>query len=192
MNMQDSVHGKLKRVRKPRVHITYDVETSGTQQSRELPFVVGVLGDYSGDNAAGRKPLKERKFINVERDNLDDTMAKIAPALAFHVDDVISMQPGKQFGVELRFHSLDDFAPANVVSQIPPLKALLDARNRLRDLMAKTDRSEQLEALLEEVLQSHDNIAALAQQLGLGHGKPDEAAPLPHELDDTVTDGREG
>lgn len=175
MNTQDSVHDKLKRGRKPRVHISYDVETNGTQQTRELPFVVGVLGDYSGDNTAGRKSLKERKFITVDRDNFDDTMAKIAPTLRFHVDDVISQQSGKQLGVDLEFHTLDDFSPENIVAQIPPLNALLEARNRLRDLMAKVDRSEPLEELLEQVLQSEDNIAALAQQLGLEYAAAEDS-----------------
>lgn len=176
MNTRDSVNDKLKRVRKPRVHISYDVETNGNQQTRELPFVVGVLGDYSGDNGANRKSLKERKFISIDRDNFDDTMAKIAPTLSFQVDDVISQQPGRQLGVELAFHSLDDFSPENIVAQIPSLKALLEARNRLRDLMAKVDRSEPLEELLEQVLQSQDNIAALAQQLGLEHAGPQQSA----------------
>jgi type VI secretion system protein ImpB len=174
MNTQDRVHNKLSRVRKPRVHITYDVETSGHQQTRELPFVIGVLGDYSGDNNTSRKSLKERKFINIDHENFDDTMAKIAPALTFQVEDVISMQPGKQLSVELAFHSMDDFAPENVVAQIPALRALLEARNRLRDLMAKVDRSEPLEELLEQVLQSQDNIAALAHQLGLEHRTPED------------------
>jgi type VI secretion system protein ImpB len=163
--MSDNIHEKLGRVRKPRVHITYDVETSGDQQLRELPFVVGVLGDYSGDNSAARKPLKERKFINVDRDNFNETMTKIAPSLSFRVDDVISAETGKQFDVNLEFRSLEDFEPENIVRQIAPLNALLDARNKLRDLMTKVDRSEQLETLLEQVLQNTDELAALAQQL---------------------------
>jgi type VI secretion system protein ImpB len=163
--MSDNIHEKLGRVRKPRVHITYDVETSGDQQLRELPFVVGVLGDYSGDNSAARKPLKERKFINVDRDNFNETMTKIAPSLSFRVDDVISAETGKQFDVNLEFRSLEDFEPENIARQIAPLNALLDARNKLRDLMTKVDRSEQLETLLEQVLQNTEELAALAQQL---------------------------
>lgn len=163
--MSDNIHEKLGRVRKPRVHITYDVETSGEQQVRELPFVVGVLGDYSGDNGAARKPLKDRKFINVDRDNFNETMAKIAPALNFRVDDVISSESGHQFDVNLQFRSMEDFEPESLVRQIAPLNALLDARNKLRDLMTKVDRSEQLETLLEQVLQSNAQLAALAQQL---------------------------
>jgi len=166
--MSDNIHAKLGRVRKPRVHITYDVETSGEQQLRELPFVVGVLGDYSGDNSAARKPLKDRKFINVDRDNFNETMAKIAPSLAFRVDDVISAESGKQFDVNLEFRSLEDFEPENLVRQIAPLNALLDARNKLRDLMTKVDRSEPLETLLEQVLQNSDELAALVQQLDAG------------------------
>lgn len=202
MSMQDSIHDKLKRVRKPRVHITYDVETSGNQQTRELPFVIGVLGDYSGDNIGGRKTLKDRKFITVERDNFDATMAKIAPTLSFRVDDVISSQTGslqtsslqtrKELSVELEFHSLDDFAPENIVAQIPPLKALLDARNRLRDLMTKVDRSEPLEDLLELVLQSSDNIAALAQQLGVGHTQSECTQPEHSQPEHSQPERKEG
>jgi type VI secretion system protein ImpB len=165
--MSDNIHEKLGRVRKPRVHITYDVETSGEQQLRELPFVVGVLGDYSGDNSAARKPLKDRRFINIDRDNFNETMARITPALNFRVDDMISVNAGKQFDINLQFHSLEDFEPENLVRQIAPLNALLDARNKLRDLMTKVDRSEQLETLLEQILQNSDELAALAQQLDI-------------------------
>jgi len=163
--MQQSIHEKLKRVRKPRVHITYDVENNGSTLTRELPFVVGVLGDYSGDNT-NKKPLKERKFVNVDRDNLDLTMAKVAPQLSFRVDDVISGQSDRELAVDLQFHCMADFEPESIVTQIPALKALLDARNRLRDLMTRADRSEQLEIMLEQILQSDRTLALLAQKLG--------------------------
>lgn len=162
--MQQSIHEKLKRVRKPRVHITYDVESNGSTQTRELPFVVGVLGDYSGDNPH-KKPLKERKFVTVDRDNLDLTMERIAPRLRFRVDDVISGQGGRELTVDLEFRRMADFEPEHIVAQIPALKSLLDARNRLRDLMTRADRSEQLEAALEQILQNNHTLALLAQKL---------------------------
>lgn len=168
--MADSIHDKLKRVRKPRVHITYDVETGGAQEKKELPFVVGVMGDYSGDNAAGKKSLKERKFVNIDRDNFDETMAKIAPTANFRVENTLSGD-GTEMAVELQFNSMADFEPEQVVQQVEPLRKLMEARNRLRDLMSKADRSEELENVLEQVLQSSDELARLSSQLGLDKKK---------------------
>ena len=171
--MADSIHDKLKRVRKPRVHITYDVETNGAMETKELPFVVGVMGDYSGDNNENKKPLKERKFVNVDRDNFDDTMAKIAPKLEMRVENTLS-EDGGDIPVNLQFNSLEDFEPEQVAMQVEPLKNLLAARNKLRDLMSKADRSEELENVLEQVLQSSDELAKLSGELGIsdkGEGK---------------------
>jgi type VI secretion system protein ImpB len=163
----NSVHDKLKRVRKPRVHITYEVETNGAQEERELPFVVGVMGDYSGDNQAAKKPLKERKFVNVDRDNLDETMAKIEPTLKFRAENTIAGD-GSELAVDLKFKSMEDFEPEQVVNQVEPLRKLMEARNQLRDLMSKADRSEELENVLEQVLQSSDDLARLSKELGVG------------------------
>lgn len=164
---KDSVHDKLKRVRKPRVHITYEVETNGAQEERELPFVVGVMGDYSGDNQAAKKSLKERKFVNIDRDNFDDTMAKIAPTAQFRAENTLSGD-GSEIAVDLSFNSMEDFEPERVVEQVEPLRKLMEARNQLRDLMSKADRSEELENVLEQVLQSSDDLAKLSAELGVG------------------------
>jgi type VI secretion system protein ImpB len=169
--MADNVHDKLKRVRKPRVHISYDVETNGAQQKVELPFVVGVMGDYSGDNVEDKKSLKDRKFVNIDRDNFDTSMNKIAPKLNFRVDNKLSSEGG-EVSVNLEFNSIDDFSPESIANQVEPLRKLLDARNKLRDLMSKADRSEELEGLLEQILQSSDEVSKLSQELGLG--KKDE------------------
>lgn len=168
--MADSIHDKLKRVRKPRVHITYDVETGGAEEKKELPFVVGVMGDYSGDNVEGKKSLKERKFVNIDRDNFDETMNKISPTANFRVENTLAAD-GTEMPVELKFNSMDDFEPEQVVQQVEPLRKLMEARNKLRDLMSKADRSEELENVLEQVLQSSDELAQLSSQLGLDKDK---------------------
>ncbi|MBL8350396.1 MAG: type VI secretion system contractile sheath small subunit [Burkholderiaceae bacterium] len=162
----NSVHQKLARVRKPRVHITYDVETEGAAIVRELPFVVGVMGDYAGDPTEPVKPLAERKFIQIDRDNFNDVMARIAPGLKIKVDNTLAGD-GSQMAVDLKFKSMDDFDPAKVAAQVPALKALLETRSRLRDLMSKADLSEELEGLLEEVLQDKAKLDALSDQLGI-------------------------
>jgi type VI secretion system protein ImpB len=164
--MSGSVHQKLARVRKPRVHITYEVETEGAAIERELPFVVGVMGDFAGDPTEPLKPLAERKFVQIDRDNFNDVMARIQPGLNIKVDNTLAAD-GSQMAVNLKFRSIEDFEPAKVAEQVPALKALLDTRAKLRDLMSKVDRSEELEGLLEEVLQDKDKLAALSSQLGL-------------------------
>lgn len=161
-----SVHDKLARVRKPRVHITYQVETEGAEVVRELPFVVGVLGDYAGDPAEPLKPLGERKFTQIDRDNFNDVMARIQPGLNIKVDNTLAGD-GSQLGVNLKFKSLDDFDPAKVAEQVPALKALLETRGKLRDLMSKIDRSEDLEKMLEDVLQDKEKLGQLSAELGL-------------------------
>ena len=165
--MSASIHDKLNRVRKPRVHITYEVETEGAAIERELPFVVGVMGDFSGDPTTPLRPMTERKFIQIDRDNFNDVMARMTPGVKMKVDNKLA-DDGSQMAVELKFNALDDFDPAKVAEQVPALKALLETRNKLRDLMSKVDRSEELENLLEQVLKNEDELKALSGQLGLG------------------------
>jgi type VI secretion system protein ImpB len=163
--MSESVQQKLNRVRKPRVHITYDVETEGAQVRRELPFVVGVMGDFAGKSYEPQKPLRDRKFTQIDRDNFDDILSRTTPGVQFRVDNTLSGD-GTELAVDLKFKSMSDFEPASIVDQVEPLRKLLEARNKLRDLMTKVDRSEELESLLEEVLKNTDQIQALASQLG--------------------------
>jgi type VI secretion system protein ImpB len=165
--MSASIHDKLSRVRRPRVHITYEVETEGAQIVRELPFVVGVLGDFSGDPTQPLRPLTERKFIQIDRDNFDDVMKRLAPGLKLRVENKLSAEGGTM-PVELRFNGIEDFEPARVLDQVPSLKALLETRNRLRDLMSKADRSEELEKLLETVLKNPADLNKISAELGLG------------------------
>lgn len=166
----ESVHKKLERVRKPRVHITYEVYTGDAMLLKELPFVVGVLGDFSGDPTAELKSLNERKFIEINRDNFDAVMQRLTPGLQLKVKNTLRGD-GTELPVNLRFNSIADFEPARVVEQVEPLKELLDARNKLRDLMGKVDRSEKLEALLEQVLQNTEALNRLSGELGLDPGK---------------------
>jgi len=165
-----SINDKLERVRKPRVHIKYEVETGGAQVERELPFVVGVMGDFSGNPEKPLAPLSERKFVTIDRDNFNQVMARIAPALNLKVDNKLA-DDGSQMGVQLKFNSMESFEPGAIVDQVPALKALLETRNKLRDLMAKVDRSEELEGLLERVLQNEAELGALSQQLGTEKGE---------------------
>ncbi|WP_137134533.1 type VI secretion system contractile sheath small subunit [Rhizobium sp. FKY42] len=160
-----SVHERLERVRKPRVHIKYEVETEGAMVAKELPFVVGVLGDFSGNPTQPLKPFGERKFVQIDRDNFDDVMRRMTPGLQLSVENTLQ-RDGSELQVSLRFEKMEDFQPGAIVEQVPALKALLDARNELRDLMSKADRSEELERLLEEILQNKDDLAKLVAQLG--------------------------
>lgn len=165
-----SVHDKLSRVRKPRVHITYDVETEGAVVQKELPFVVGVLGDFSGDPTEPLKPLGERKFIQIDRDNFNQVLARMTPGLKLKVDNTLA-DDGSQLTVELDFKSLDDFDPAAVVARVEPLRKLMEVRNQLRDLLSKADRSENLENLLEQILSNEEQLKSLSDQLGASSEK---------------------
>ncbi|WP_147108247.1 type VI secretion system contractile sheath small subunit [Tateyamaria sp. syn59] len=159
-----SIHDKLDKVRKPRVHIKYEIETEGTMVEKELPFVVGVLGDFSGDPTEKLKPFGERKFVQIDKDNFDDVMAKMTPGLNFRVENTLS-DADEEMKVQLSFSRLEDFEPAQVVSQVPALNSLLESRNQLRDLLSKADRSEELETLLEKLLQDDAAIKDVVDQL---------------------------
>lgn len=163
--MSESIHDKLKRVRKPRVHITYDVETNGAVQEKEIPFVMGVMGDYSGDNTENKKALKDRKFSQIDRDNFNEVMSNVGPQLNLKVDNTLEGDDS-QMSVDLDFNNMEDFEPQNIVEKVDPLKKLMETRNKLRDLLTKADRSDELESLLEDVLSSTDAIAALQGELG--------------------------
>ena len=163
--MAESIHDKLKRVRKPRVHITYDVETNGAVQEKEIPFVMGVMGDYSGDNADNKKALKDRKFSQIDRDNFNEVMNNVSPQLNMKVENTLEGDDS-EMSVNLDFKNMEDFEPQNIVDKVDPLKKLMETRNKLRDLLTKADRSEDLENLLEEVLSSTDALAKLQGELG--------------------------
>lgn len=170
-----SIHDKLERVRRPRVHITYAVETEGAVVQKELPFVVGVVGDFSGNPTQPLKSLKERKFVQIDRDNFNEVLERMTPGLNLKVDNTLKGD-GSQMGVDLKFSSIEDFDPGRVVDQVEPLRKLLETRNKLRDLMTKVDRSEELEGLLEQVLQNSEDLNRMAGDLGI---------EAPSDADDT-------
>ncbi|HSG70665.1 MAG TPA: type VI secretion system contractile sheath small subunit [Planctomycetaceae bacterium] len=160
-----SVHGKLSRVRKPRVHISYEVETGGALVTKELPFVVGVMGDFSGNPTEELKPFRDRKFVQIDRDNFDEVMDRMKPGLNIKVENTLAGD-GSEMAVDLKFSSMDDFSPGNVARQVEPLNKLLETREKLKDLLTKVDRSEDLEELLEQVLKNSDQLKELSSQLG--------------------------
>lgn len=162
----ESLQHKLDRVRRPRVQITYDVETNGAMVKTELPFVVGVMADLSGQPKEALRAMKDRKFVNIDRDNFNDVLAKSAPRLAMKVQNRLTDEDTK-LAVELNFKSLDDFAPARVAEQVAPLKELLDMRQRLTQLMTKMEGNDKLEKLLGDVLNNTDAAMALAKEMGI-------------------------
>lgn len=162
-----SVHSKLSRVRKPRVHITYDVEIGEATEKRHLPFLMGVVGDFSGNKPANAiKPLRDRKFVNIDRDNINDVLKSMTPGVSMEVENTLA-NDGSMMKVNLNFESMEDFNPANVAQQVEPLKKLLEVRNQLKELRSKIDVSTDLEATLEQVLKNTENVEQLAGELGL-------------------------
>jgi len=162
-----ALNSQHKRVSKNRVSITYDVETNGAVETKELPFVVGVIGDFSGHKPESDKvDLEEREFTGIDKDNFDTVMSQVNPTLSYKVDNKLAGDDS-QFEVNMSFSSMKDFHPENVVEQIDPLKQLVETRNQLKVLLSKADRSRDLERLLKEVLQSADAIQGLADELGL-------------------------
>lgn len=160
-----SIHDKLNRVRKPRVHITYDLESNGESVKRELPFVMGVMGDYSGDNT-NQKAFKDRNFLQVDRDNINEIMTNINPQLNMKVENTLQGD-GTEMSVNLSLNHMEDFEPHRVVEQVEPLRKLLEARNKLRDLLSKADRSEELEKVLEDILSNTEALNSLKGELGI-------------------------
>jgi len=165
MAKKESVQKRLEKVRPPRVQLTYDVEIGDAIEKKELPFVVGVLGDFSGQPNSD-KPLpkvKDRKFVSVDMDNFDDVMDGIAPRASYRVKNKLS-EAGGEFAVNLEFKQIEDFRPESVVQQVEPLKKLLEARTKLSDLRNKLAGNEKLEDILADVLQSTEKLATLKRE----------------------------
>jgi type VI secretion system protein ImpB len=157
MATKASITKKLGRVRPPRVHITYDVETGGAIEKKEIPFVVGVLADLSAQIAKPLPKLKDRKFIEIDRDNFDDVLAKQEPRLAFKVDNKLSSEGGRM-GVELKFKKVADFEPQNVARQVEPLNQLLDLRTKLSNLRSSLYGNDKLEELLQDAVAQTETL----------------------------------
>jgi len=175
--MSESLGHKLDRVRRPRVQITYDVETNGAMQKVELPFVVGVLADLSGQPKDALPVMKERKFVPIDRDNFNEVLKKSAPRLALKVQNKLTDEDTK-LAVELNFKHMDDFEPARVANQVAPLRELLDMRLRLTQLLSKMEGNDKLERMLADVMANTEKALALAKQMGVA---PDADAPKPEE-----------
>ncbi|NMM26949.1 MAG: type VI secretion system contractile sheath small subunit [Glaciimonas sp.] len=163
MARNESIQKKLQKVRPPRVQMTYDVEIGDAIEKKELAFVTGVIGDFSGNSEIAQPRLKDRKFINIDPDNFDEVMKGIEPRVVYRVANELS-EKGGEFGVELKFKSMEDFRPESIVQQVEPLKKLLDARTKLADLRNKLAGNEKLEDILSEILSSTEKLAALSQQ----------------------------
>jgi type VI secretion system protein ImpB len=171
--MTESIQKKLGRVRPPRVQITYDVETGGAIEMKELPFVVGIMADLSGQPEQALPKFKDRKFVEIDRDNFNDVMSGCAPRLAFQVPNALQ-NDGSKLNVLLNFKEIEDFDPVPVLKQIKPLADLFQARQRLSDLLTKLDGNDELDALLADVISSTEKQEELRAQLA----KPaDGAAP---------------
>ena len=164
--MAESTQHRLDRVRPPRVHITYDVETGGAIVLKELPFVMGVLADLSGKPDEALPRLRDRKFVEIDRDNFNAVMRGMKPRLAFRVDNKLADDDTK-LSVELRFNTLDDFEPAQVVQQVEPLRKLLEVRQQLSSLLAKTDGNDRLSEKLQDIVNNTELLRQISQEAGL-------------------------
>lgn len=168
---KESTQKKLERVRPPRVNISYDVETGGAIEMKELPFVMGVLGDFSGQPVEPLAKLKDRKFVDVTLDNFDDVLASMKPHLAFTVENKLSDDPNAgKLGVDLTFKSLDDFSPENVALQVKPLRELLELRTKLADLRGTLQGNDKLEEILQSTLADAEKMKQLKSELGSTEG----------------------
>lgn len=172
---QQSVQKKLERVRSPRVHITYDVEIGDAIEIKEIPFVMGVLGDFTGQPKEALPRLRDRKFVEVNPDNFDDVLAGFKPHLAFSVENKLSEDPNAgQIKVDLNFQSMDDFSPANVARQVKPLRELLELRDKLSDLRGSLQGNDKLDEMLMETMKDSEKVERLKKELGFGGGDGNE------------------
>ena len=163
---KESLQHTLDRVRAPRVQITYDVEVGDAIEMKEIPFVVGVLADLSGKPDEPLPKLKERKFIEIDRDNFNNVLEGMKPRIAYRVDNKLT-DDDSQIAVELRFKSMDDFHPERVSEQIGPVRKLVEARKRLSEMLNKLDGNDKLDELLQDVISSTDSLEKLGQEAGV-------------------------
>ncbi|MGZ8376719.1 MAG: type VI secretion system contractile sheath small subunit [Gemmatirosa sp.] len=169
--MADSTQKKLERVRPPRIQISYEVETGGAMEMKELPFLMGVLGDFTGQPSEPLPKLKDRKFVEVTPDNFDDVLASMKPHLSFTVENKLSEDAdAPKLGVDLHFRSMDDFSPDAVARQVKPLKELLDLRTQLADLRGSLQTNEKLDEVLQATLGDAEKMNKLRSELGITEG----------------------
>ncbi len=159
----ESTQKKLSRVRPPRVQITYDVEMGDALETKELPFVLGVMGDYSGNRKEPLERLKDRKFVQIDKDNFDDVLKGMAPRLTLQVENMLK-EDNSKIAVELNFEKLEDFEPGRIVEQIDPLKQLLEIRGKLSDLRNKVIGNDKLETLLDDIVRDTEKLKSIAAE----------------------------
>jgi type VI secretion system protein ImpB len=172
--MAESTQHVLSRVRPPRVQITYDVEIGNAIEKKELPFVMGVLADLSGKPETALPLVRDRKFVEIDRDNFNDVLASIEPRLTFRVPNRLKPDANDNLNIELKFKHMDDFGPVEVINQIPALRKLYEGRLRLRDLLTKLDGNDDLANLLNQVIANTGDQEALKQQLAAPADQPAE------------------
>jgi type VI secretion system protein ImpB len=163
MPPSESYARTLDRVRRPAVHITYEVELDGATQQKELPFVVGVLADLSGKSDKPLPALKKRKFVGIDRDNFDEVLAGIKPRLSFTVDNLLR-DDGETHLVTLEFQEMADFDPVQVARRVEPLRELLKLREQLANLLHKMDGNDRLEEALQEIVRDNGALKALSHE----------------------------
>jgi type VI secretion system protein ImpB len=162
---REGTQKKLERVRPPRVNITYEVETGGAIETKELPFVMGILADLSGQPADALPRLKERKFVEVSLDNFDSVMKSAKPRVAFTVENKLTPDGGK-LGVDITLTQLDDFSPDRVAEKVPALAKLLALRTQLADLRGNLQGNEKLDDILQSTLNNADSMQKLQAEFG--------------------------
>jgi type VI secretion system protein ImpB len=167
---REGTQKKLERVRPPRVNISYDVETGGAVETKELPFLMGVLADLSGNPAEALPRLKDRKFVEVNPDNFDSVLKSMKPRVQFTVANKLAPESGGKIGVDLTFESLDDFNPEAVAKNVGPLKELLELRTKLADLRGSLQGNDKLEEILQSTLNNADAMKKLESEVGLQGG----------------------
>ncbi len=170
MPTKESLQHKIDRVRPPRVQITYDVEIGGAIELKELPFVIGVMGDFVGKPEEPLPTLKNRKFVEIDPDNFNQVMAGMTPRVAFTTENKLQ-DDGSKMGIDLKFNNIEDFEPDSIVRQVEPLRKLVEARQKLSDLRSKMDGNEKLENILEDIISNQDKQKELSDALGLNSAK---------------------
>ena len=214
---RESVHAKLERVRPPRVHVTYNVEIGDAIELKEIPFVMGILADLSGQPADPLPKIKDRRFVEITPDNFDSVLESMKPRVAFSVENKLSEEANAgNIGVDLTFKSIEDFEPEQVARRVGPLRELLDLRTKLSDLVGTLQGNEKLERLLQDVISNTGKMeqvrAEMEQQKTQGGRAPWQSVKLPRNtaaaaapapapvtapqtpslLDQIVTEGRVG
>ena len=170
MAKKESVQKRLQKVRPPRVQLTYDVEIGDAIEAKELPFVVGVLGDFAAQSKTPQGKVRDRKFVNVDMDNFDDVMEGMAPRAAYRVKNRLTPEGG-EIGVDIEFNKFEDFRPESVVQQVEHLRKLQEARAKLADLRNKLAGNEKLEDLLNDVLNSTEQLQNINARQSEGDGQ---------------------